>query len=355
MRESKILERDGSPSRFAVPLAAPAVITGNTVRAVQRSWRTVVPADWDDFVCRTGGSFLGAFAVLRLRRLISRVLLFDFELSGGGSLPRTIARCAVVVRKNEVIFLDRVHILLEYQHLWDECFRALHGILRRNAYIYGSLWNIEDPLPLPAEAQIVRAPKRLFRVDIIETNRWADFGSYFRSASKTIRHDYKRAERSTQMTIEMKRGLRAIPLIHKVIECREYVKVKNGPAFAYPRTRLYDYVTLVLKIALFGERGIVAVARYRGQCLAAFAGIEFGNRLYYITGGTKPNKEGAGSFLTLTMIRYLIDKFSSATLVFGYVTGNKEPKDYDSGVALYRRKLRVKAVNGIYETLSVRG
>jgi hypothetical protein len=331
----------------------PAVVW--RVRGVKRSWRETNARDWDDFVCRTGGSFLGAFSVLRLHRWVSRVQLFDFDLiTGEGESDVRIGCCAIAVRKCKITFLDRIHLLPEYRHLWSACFKALVETFGERDYVYGSLWNQEVASPLYLDKyDILRAPEKHFHIDLIDSAQWPDFEKYFHALSKTIRHDYQRAQRSGRIIVDIRSGRRAFLLLRDALGCREQVKQKNGGAFDERRRWLHDYAMTALKVLLFGDRGIIAVARRDDECLAAFVGIEFSNRLYHITGGTKPNKEGTGSFLMLSIMERLYQKFASPHLVLGFTVGDKEPQEYDSGAHLYSRKIRATALPGVSEKITI--
>ena len=92
------------------------------------------------------------------------------------------------------------------------------------------------------------------------------------------------------------------------------------------------------------------MVRRDSECLAAFVGVEFGNRIYYLVGGTKSNRDGAGSFLMLNIIKYLYENHQDGELLLGFCRGIVPPKDYEDGILLYRRKLRAEAVSGVYET-----
>ncbi|SRR5260221_9908448 len=90
-----------------------------------------------------------------------------------------------------------------------------------------------------------------------------------------------------------------------------------------------------------------------GECLSAFVGIEIENRIYHITGGTKPNRLGAGTLMMLSIIKHLFETQRDAELVLGACWGNKKVEEYQTGALLYKRKLRVEAVNGIYDRIAI--
>ena len=343
------------PGGESSPLA-PRPVAPASVRAVRRSWREVTPTDWDDFLSRTGGSFLGAANVIRLRRLVSRVSVYDFETTDHASGNNImIARCAVIIRKQEVIFLDRIHILPEFHPLWPACFREIVNQLGEKNYVYGSLWNQEDPSWIGFDDyQVIRTPKKSFHIDVVAAGEYHDFAQYFAAVSKNVQRDYNKAQRSGVMSLDIRRGAAALALLRHVLACREQVKARNGAGFEHARSWVSDYIGIAAKMLISRDRGVIAVAKFGASPLAAFVGIEFGNRLYYITGGTKSNKEGAGSFLILSLVKSLFDKSPRGQLVLGFTAGSKRPEEYETGAHLYRRKIRAKATSGVYEMFSVK-
>jgi hypothetical protein len=251
--------------------------------------------------------------------------------------------------------LDCICILNEYEQYWSECFKIITRIYGPNTYSYGSLWNQEPQRTDELLGQkITGTPKKKFHIDIVNTRTWPTFDAYFRALSKTIRHDYQRAQRLSDMRVEVRRGFRAISLIPALIKCKKAVSDKHGSNYDEGKNTIIDFIEILGKIILFRNQAVIALAMYDANCLAGFFGIEFGNRLYYLTGGTIPNRQGAGSFLTLSLIKYLYENTPNGQFVMGFAATELDPSNYpEEGAFLYRRKLRVEAVSGVYESFSV--
>jgi hypothetical protein len=254
------------------------------------------------------------------------------------------------------VLLERIYVLPEYDEYWLACFSKLVEEFGPHTYVYGSFWNAEAQRCFERLNHVIeQSPvERSFGVHVIATNRWKNFDEYLRAVSDSIRYDYKKALRSNLRT-EVWRGWRAIGCLPQIMQCRRSVVLKLGDDFRNRRSAFVEALRTAGKLLIFGERSLVALVIADGGCVAAFVGIELGARLFHITGGTKPNRVGAGSLLMLSMIKYLFDNKVNGQLVLGACWGEREVEEYQTGSLLYKRKLRVEVLNGIYQTLVIGG
>jgi hypothetical protein len=339
------VERLGNPVELPRGRAA--------IRLVERSWRELDPTAWDECVHRAGGSFLGCWRVLRARKLFQKLRFFEFQLNGHPAATK-IGQCALFRWRGEAVFADRIYLLPQYDHYWSKCLAALVGMVGPNTYVYGSFWNQETPRPADRETPVIRKAVTnvwddVFQIDVIATHRWPDFAAYLKEISQNIRRDYKKALAGGMLQVEVYRGWRGLRYMRQIAACRAAVRRKNGAKYYQPRPELVMLLELAFKIILFKNNSLVAVAKQGNECLSAFVGIEFGNRLYHVTGGTKPNREGAGSFLMMSIIKRLFEDKEQKELALGFCLGQKEANDYDHGVWMYRRKLRSQPFSGTYQ------
>jgi hypothetical protein len=296
--------------------------------------------------------------VLRLERLLDHLRLFEFHLPpvNGVMSEVIIGQCAVLQRRDAILFADRIHLIPEYDEYWSECLAALMEKIGPNTYHYGSLWNHERPrsFELDCVSPAGDAGGDIFHLDVVATRRWPDFATYLQSVSANVRRDYRKALLAGNLRIVCRRGWRAIALILPIIECRAAVKHKNGAKYRQSSSTAIEVLKLAVKITLFDRRSLVAIVQRGKRPLAAFVGFEFGDRLYFLTGGTKPNRDGAGAWLMMNIMKELFEQQGNRELVLGYCRGRASPENYDQGLLLYRRKLRAEAVNGVRDTLVYR-
>lgn len=307
------------------------------------------PAAWDRFVVACGGSFLGAWNVIRAERLRHTVRVFDV-VTGAGPAPVKIGQCAVAIEQGRVRFLDRLHLLPAHADRWA---RALQGIIDRcggGAYSYGSPWNAERQclaalrLAMPA-ARLVDAATG---IDAIEFTRWADFAAYRRGVSENIRRDYKKAAAASP-TVAVRRGVAAGRDIAGLVGLRRQVMRRNQERFS----TLIDAPLHALKLLCLGDHAFIATVRAAGRLEAAFFGVEFGDCICYVSGGTPDRSEGFGSYLFLHLIEQWFAQHPRGALHLGVTEPGLEPESYTRGNLLYRRKLRAVSIPSTAFTLDV--
>jgi hypothetical protein len=313
--------------------------TDAPVAVHERLIAEIDPPAWDRFVVASGGSFLGAWNVIRAERLLSTVRVF--ELVTTGSVPVKIGQCAVAIAQDRVRFLDRLHLLPSHVEVWPH---ALHRILDRcgGAFCtYGSPWNAERRClssvrtVMPA-ARIVDASAG---IDAVEFASWADFATYRRDISENIRRDYKKAAAAVP-TLAIRRGVAAWREIVGLVGLRRQVMRRNQEPFS----TLIDAPLHALKLLCLGDSAFIATVRAAGRPEAAFFGVEFGDGVYYVSGGTRDRSEGFGSYLFLTLIERWFAAHPRGVLHLGGSLPGVEPEAYTRGNLLYRRKLRAVSV-----------
>lgn len=320
--------------------AVQAQQSGLKLTLMQRSFSSFRPAEWDNFARAGGGSFLGLWRVVNVHRFCGRVRLFDFLLADG-TYTQKVGQCAVRISKRKVAFLDRIHLLVGYEHLNRGCLDLITQQCGHVMYRYGSHWNNESHFDL-SSLQHFDVSKNFFHIDVIDFNDWADYTAYFRAVSENIRRDYKKA-REAAPVVKINRGIRALRDLPALMAMRRQMIRRNKLS----SSRVLDFLLHAAKLVALGQNGLVVTAKIRGTCYAAFFGAQVGNRLYYISGGTRSNRLGVGSYLFLTLIEHWFSQHSNGQLLMGDCSTLPDSPMHDCGSLLYRRKLRVRSVNGV--------
>jgi hypothetical protein len=93
-----------------------------------------------------------------------------------------------------------------------------------------------------------------------------------------------------------------------------------------------------------GDSAFIATARASGRPEAVFFGVEFGDRICYVSGGTRDRSEGFGSYLFLTLIEQWFARHPRGALHLGVTEPGLAPEAYTRGNLLYRRKLRAVSI-----------
>jgi hypothetical protein len=315
--------------------------SGVELKAKRRSFSSFHADEWDDFAASTGASFLGAWNVLRARCLSGRVSLFDFiEVDATGS-GQKVGQCAVHVADGEATFLDKIQLLPAHAHVNRRCFDLVVQQLGEMAYKYGSRWNDEPDFDLEGLTRF-DVDNSIFHIDLIEFRDWADFASYRRAVSENIRRDYKKAKEANAVA-RTDYGLKGLRELLAFVAMRRHMARRNN----LPVSRMLDFLTHAGRLLVLGKKAFVTTVRIKGKCYAAFFGAEIGSRLYYLSGGTANNHLGAGSYLFLTLIESWFSKHPQGEFLMGDCRNSFKETEHDRGNLLYRRKLRVRSVNGV--------
>lgn len=314
---------------------------GPELMLAKRSFSSLRQEGWDDFAVVSGGSFLGSWRVINARRFLGRVKLFDFLLRDGAAAPRKIGQCAVQLGRGKVTFLDKIQLAPAHQHLSRRCLDLVVRQFGIVAYVYGSQWNDEDGFDLGG-IQEFEIGSRTFHLDLVDCARWADFEAYRRGVSENIRRDYKKAKEAATV-VKMSVGLLAMRDLFALVSMRGHMMRRNKHSFSYA----LDYLLHAAKLLVLGPGGFIMTAKTNGRCHAAFFGAELGDRLYYISGGTRSSRLGVGSYLFLSLIERLFSKHPTGKLLMGDCGTACDHPIHTCGNLLYRRKLRVRSVNGV--------
>jgi hypothetical protein len=322
--------------------APPVPLQG--LKIIERSFFSYREKEWDNFARASSASFLGSWRVIMARRLFGAVRLFDFILSDGSPVYHKVGQCALLVDARSVTFLDRIHLMPEQRVLRDQCLALVAQRFGSRSYSYGSHWNEEECFPDPAVYGFVTGEliDRPFQIDVIDFREWADFNAYLRAVSENVRRDYRKA-RDAATHVRTRFGLAAAPDLFALVAMRACMMRKNKRRFS----QIFDFFLHAAKLAILGGDGFISTARINGRCYSAFFGAKFGNNIYAISGGTRQNRLGAGSYLLLTMFEAWFSENPAGKILMGYGGNPAGENAYSDGDLLYRRKLRARPVKGM--------
>jgi hypothetical protein len=319
----------------------PSAQSGLELNVERRSFASFRGDEWDDFAASTGASFLGAWNIVRARGFSGRVSLFDFiQVDGDGSRQK-VGQCAVHVAGGKATFLDKIQLLPAHADINRRCFDLVVEQLGEMDYKYGSRWNDEPNFDLEGLTRF-DVDNSIFHIDLIEFREWANFASYRRAVSENIRRDYKKAVEANAIA-RTDYGLKGLRELIAFVAMRRHMARRND----LPFSRVLDFITHAGRLLVLGKKAFVTTVRIKGKCYAAFFGAEIGSRLYYLSGGTANNHLGAGSYLFLTLIEDWFSKHPQGEFLMGDCRKSYKETEHDRGNLLYRRKLRVRSVNGV--------
>lgn len=315
--------------------------SGANLSAELRSFSSFRRGEWDDFAAASGESFLGAWGVLKARRFLGRVKLFDFVLADPAGSSQKVGQCAVIVRAREVAFLDKIQLLPGQRHLNRQCFDLVAEHFGDVAYKYGSRWNDEEEFDLEG-LQRFEVDRSIFHIDLIQFRQWPNFAAFRRAVSENIRRDYKKA-REANAVARTEYGIAGLRELFAFVAMRRHMARRNNLSFS----RVRDYFNHAGRLFVLGKKAFITTVRIEGKCYAAFFGAEVGSRLYYLSGGTRTNQLGAGSYMFLNLIEDWFSKHPDGEFLMGDCPKPLAKLTHDNGNLLYRRKLRVNSVNGV--------
>jgi hypothetical protein len=310
----------------------------------EKSFASIRSEEWDDFVLATGGSFLGSWKVVRARRLLGRVRLFEFFAENGSPNSPKIAQAALLIRGSRISFLDRIHLSAANRNLRSVCFQKLVQRLGAGTYHYGSQWNCEDPFEWPVVPgfTVEEVHNRRFQINLLDLNDWDDFHSYFRKVSENIRRDYKKGH-SASATIRTGSFVGAFRDLFALASLRGYALRKDNKDSSF----WGDCAVHAAKLLVLGKAGFISTVRSKGKCYAAFFGNQFGDSLFYNAGGTLKNSQGFGSLLFVSLIEKWFAEHPNGRILLGKTHDQINPNLRIDGDVLYRRKLRARSVSGL--------
>jgi hypothetical protein len=312
------------------------------ISSFERSIGDIDGPSWDAFLQECESSFLGMWSIVRANRFLNCVRVFEFFGVLDGSNQK-IGQCAVAINRR-IRFLDRIHLLPKATDRWEACMQLVMEACGSGNYEYGSPWNAEDRRPPDGQVgQWVSRPAsgRPFMIDRVDFRRWSGFAHYRNEVSENIRRDYRKAV-AAGAVLECRRGLAALRDVVTLARMRGGVLRRNGEPFSMA----LDILRHVVKILCIGDRAFIATVRADGRCYSAFLGVQFGDNVYYIAGGTVRNAHGYGSFLFLTQIEKWFGANPNGKLYLGRQTACIDPAAYTRPNAMYRRKLRATSGPG---------
>jgi hypothetical protein len=322
-------------------------MTDHHLEVRERSAWKVATTEWDEFACRVlSSSFIGSFQTIAFFRLTHRVIVFELFTPSVGGYTRKIGQCALAVGFRQKRFLESIQILPEFAHLKLAFLDHVIERMGKGSYRYGSHWNIED---IDVAEHLMKTRKVTwylpFNVDYVDFTQWADYERYIKSVSSNVKRDFTKAESlgpALQLVVAQGfSGIKYVPALTKLR--RAVISDKHRHEFSFVRS----FVEVVSRIAIYRKSSSVAIVFHEGEPISSFFGISFGDRLYYLTGGTIPNKLGTGSFLFLSLIKDWYRHFPGGKFVMGFTRGSHSPSEYNEGAFLYRRKLRVTQSSGV--------
>jgi hypothetical protein len=327
--------------RRSLPTDTPLVLYERTIDEVD-------PAAWDRFAVASGGSFLGSWRVIRAEGLLAPLRIF--ELYDAAPPHGKIGQCAVAISYDRIRFLDRLHLLPAHDTVWVAGLQRIVDRCGAALYTYGSPWNAECRClgALTAAFPTARVTDAATGIDAVNFTRWADFAAYRRAISENTRRDYKKALLASP-TLAIRRGVSACRDIAGLVDLRRQVMRRNQEPFS----TLVDAPLHALKLLCMGEDAFIATVRAGGRSQAAFFGVQFGDRVCYVSGGTRDRSEGFGSYLFLTLIEQWFAAHPYGALYLGVTEPGLEPETYSRGNLLYRRKLRAVSIPATAFTLDV--
>jgi hypothetical protein len=323
--------------------------TDTPVVPYERAIDEIDPPAWDRFVVASRGSFLGSWRVIRAEGLLAPLRVF--ELYAAGPSPRLkIGQCALAITHGGARFLDRLQLLPLHDGLW---LPALQRVLERCGaarYTYGSPWNAEPRCldALRAAVPGARVTDAATGIDAVSFPAWRDFAAYRRAVSENIRRDYKKAAAAAP-TVVVRRGIAACRDIAGLVGLRRQVMRRNQEPFSV----VIDAPLHALKLLCMGDDAFIATVRAGGRPEAAFFGVEFGERVYYVSGGTRDRSDGFGSYLFLTLLERWFAESPRGALYLGVTEPGLVPETYTLGNLLYRRKLRAASIPATAFTLDL--
>jgi hypothetical protein len=329
--------------RRSLPTDTPLVL-------YERAIDEIDPAAWDRFALACGGSFLSAWRVIRAEGLIASLRVFELYASGPAPGLK-IGQCALAVTHDRTRFLDRLHLLPTHDGLWAASLQRIFERCGAGRYTYGSRWNAERRCldALSGVLPSARIGDASTGIDTVDFAAFPTFAAYRRAISENIRRDYKKAAAAAP-TVVIRRGASACRDIVDLVDLRREVMRRNQEPFS----RLIDAPLHALKLLCMGDGAFIATVRAGGRAEAAFFGVQFGERVAYVSGGTRDHCEGFGSYLFLYLIERWFAQHPRGKLDLGITEPGLVPATYSRGNLLYRRKLRAASIPNTAFTLDVR-
>ena len=315
--------------------------SGFELIAERRSFSSFHSNEWDDFAAASGESFLGLWGVVEARCLFGRVKLFDFVLMDEARSRQKVGQCAIHVGNGNVTFLDRIQLLPAQRHLNRRCFDLIEGHFGDLAYKYGSRWNDEDEFDLKGLPRF-DVDRTIFHLDLIDFRKWPDFAAYRGAVSENIRRDYKKAKEANAVA-RTSYGLKGLHDLFAFVAMRQHMARRNN----LPLSRVRDYLTHAGRLLVLGKKAFVTAVRIEGKCYAAFSvrKSETGSITFPVAREIIISAPGRISFSLSSRAGF--QSIPRENFSWAIALNPLMETSHDRGNLLYRRKLRVRSVNGV--------
>jgi hypothetical protein len=328
-------------ARDAAAGAGRAVIVAREVRAGRSE-----QASWDAFAKHCGASVYSADAYLRASNLKSlgrsRLRRFEVVATEGGE-QKKIAQCAISVgRSNKAVFVDKIALLPGHEDRWPSAMAAILQCCGPGNYVYGWTMNIEAPredklAALPGVSVETVTP---LVVQAIDFAQWDSWDSFMRGIRKGARQSAQFARRDIPdlafRSFWGRSGVTAIRTLMRLrlgLSSRKRLGLRTGNLLA----SYLGWMVFCPKLT------VTRLAIGRGQPLAAYLGMEFGENTYYWEAASVPDNQGAQWALLLSSIKEASDRAPKGRFVMGYV--NYAIHDDEVGGGLVRSRQAVRAVD----------
>ncbi len=330
-------------ARFSVASAIDRY-SPSLVYAVERAPVRLDQNAWDAFATGAGATFRGSHQYLwtwRLRRALShrlRVLEIFAEEHGD---KRKIGQCAVGMarRRGANVFLDGLSLAPEEEHRWPEAMQAVLATLGPGVFEYGWALSLEarHDADLAAVEGVSLLSARPLVVQAVDFSRWESWQAYFKAISENSRRSAKAAQRDLpDLRVTVHTGMAALRDVPAVARLRDSVAERKGLDYRGQSALRYAFGVIT-----GGRRFTTAVASSGRRALSSYYGAEFGDRTYYLEGGSAPDNGGAAWSLLIGMLQRAYERHPRGKFVMGYIDYSIHQDDVGGGLLRARNACRV--------------
>ncbi|WP_170249405.1 hypothetical protein [Methylobacterium haplocladii] len=235
---------------------------------------------------------------------------------------------------------DGLQILPEYYYLWQACLQALLSELGPGQYIYGNNFSIEPP----RESQIAMLSGTAvqsvcsYTVAGVKFSQWDSWETYERDLCHNVRRNLRKArEKYPDAIVETRWGLSSFNLVPSVLKAKSVMyKRKNVSS-----SKIFTTTGLFLRPIFIKKNSFCSILRSNNETLSAFSGVEIGNLLYYIEGGSIESP-GVGWMLKISLMKNFYNRFPSGVFIMGTeMRSGAFQSDTWKSFSRYRRDARV--------------